>query len=83
MRVAVGLRQAAALRKQIAERRGQARTAVIAALDAFAAAIDRAAGAPILVPGEEWFDTELSSTLARLASWRSFRVRTTPAPVSR
>jgi hypothetical protein len=28
------------------------------ALDAFAGAVDRAAGPPILLPGEEFFDTE-------------------------
>jgi hypothetical protein len=38
-------------------------------LDAFAAAVDRAAGPPVLVPGEEYFDTEEvdPTTLRRLA----------------
>jgi photosystem II stability/assembly factor-like uncharacterized protein len=63
VRVAVGLRQADALRKQIAALRqpGQAGAdakAVLDALDAFAGAVDRAAGPPILLPGEEFFDTE-------------------------
>jgi hypothetical protein len=66
VRVAVGLRQAAALRKQIAALRGKAGAA---ALDALAAAVDRAAGPPIVVPGEEFFDTEEvdPTTLRRLA----------------
>jgi photosystem II stability/assembly factor-like uncharacterized protein len=69
VRVAVGLREAVALRKQIGERRGQAGGAATSVLDAFAAAIDRAAGPPILVPGEEVFDTEEidPTTLRRLA----------------
>ena len=66
VRVAVGLRQAAALRKQIAALRQPGPAAV---LDALAAAIDRAAGAPILVTGEEFFDTEEvePTTLRRLS----------------
>ena len=71
VRVAVGLRQADALRKQIAALRkpGQARADATAALDAFASAVDRAAGPPILVPGEEFFDTEEidPTSLRRLA----------------
>jgi hypothetical protein len=63
VRVAVGLRQAAALRKQIAA------SARSRALDALTSAIDRAAGPPILVPGEEVFDTEEvePTTLRRLS----------------
>jgi hypothetical protein len=63
VRVAVGLRQAAALRKQIAALRDPEGAA------ALSSAIDRAAGAPILVPGEEVFDTEEvdPTTLRRLS----------------
>jgi len=63
VRVAVGLRQAAALRKQIAALRDPEGAA------ALSSAIDRAAGAPILVPGEEYFDTEDvdPTTLRRLS----------------
>jgi photosystem II stability/assembly factor-like uncharacterized protein len=63
VRVAAGLRQADALRKQIAALRQPGLAA------ALAAAIDRAAGPPVLVPGEEWFDTEEvdPTTLRRLA----------------
>jgi photosystem II stability/assembly factor-like uncharacterized protein len=63
VRVAVGLRQATSLRKQIAALRDPAGAA------ALTAAIDRAAGAPILVPGEEYFDTEDvdPTTLRRLS----------------
>jgi photosystem II stability/assembly factor-like uncharacterized protein len=64
--VAVGQRQATALRKQIAALPKPGPSGV---LDALVAAIDRAAGAPILVPGEEYFDTELvePTTLRRLS----------------
>jgi photosystem II stability/assembly factor-like uncharacterized protein len=60
VRVAVGLRQADALRKQIATLRqpGAGAKSALDALDAFAKAVDRAAGPPILLPGEEFFDTE-------------------------
>jgi photosystem II stability/assembly factor-like uncharacterized protein len=68
--VAVGMRQADALRKQIAALRQPGRAgAEASALDAFAAAVERAAGPPVLRPGEEFFDTEDvdPTTLRRLA----------------
>ncbi len=65
--VAGALRQAAALRKGIAALRLPGEAA--AALSKLTTAIDRAAGPPVLVPGEEFFDTEEISltTLRRLA----------------
>jgi photosystem II stability/assembly factor-like uncharacterized protein len=70
VRVAVGLRQADLLRKQIAALRGKATGAAAADLGAFAKSIDRAAGPPILSPGEEFFETEEASptSLRRLAT---------------
>ncbi len=69
IRVAVGLRQADALRKQIAARRQPGRAGADAALDALSAAVDRAAGPPVLTPGEEFFNTEEAdpTSLRRLA----------------
>jgi photosystem II stability/assembly factor-like uncharacterized protein len=65
VRVAAGLRQAAAVRKQIA-----AGAYPAGALDALVAAIDRAAGAPILEPGEERYDSDEAdpTTLRRLSA---------------
>jgi hypothetical protein len=70
LRVAMGLRQADLLRKQMAALRGKASGAAAAGLEAFAKAVDRAAGPPILSPGEEFFETEEASptSLRRLAT---------------
>ena len=72
VRVAVALKQAAALRSQMAAARGRAAggAAATAALDMLAQGIDRAAGPPILFPGEEFFDTEEipATTLRRLST---------------
>ncbi len=69
IRVAVGLRQSDALRKQIAALRGPAGGNAASALDAFLKEVNRAAGPPILLPGEEFFDTEevAPATLRRLS----------------
>jgi photosystem II stability/assembly factor-like uncharacterized protein len=70
VRVAVALKQAAALRSQIAAARGKAAGGAAPALDTLGGAIDRAAGPPILFPGEEFFDTEeiSATTLRRLSA---------------
>ena len=57
LRVARALKQAADLRSAIAARRKDA-PAAATALDAFALAIDRAAGPPVRSRSEEFFETE-------------------------
>ena len=70
VRVALAQRQADGLRKQIAALKGKAVAAQASALADLSKAIDRAAGPPILSPGEEFFDTEEISptSLRRLGS---------------
>jgi hypothetical protein len=69
VRVAAALREANALRTQIATLHKTTRKAP-PALEVFAKALDRAAGPPVLAPGEEFFDTEeiAPTTLRRLAT---------------
>ena len=67
VRVALALRQADALRRQMAAHKGK--PGAEQALSAFGRAVDRAAGPPILAPGEEFFDTEeISPTSLRRLS---------------
>jgi hypothetical protein len=61
VRVAAGLRQADALRKQIASLRGKGAGAAAGELDAFVTALDRAAGPPVPAAGEEFFEAEEAS----------------------
>jgi photosystem II stability/assembly factor-like uncharacterized protein len=77
VRVALGLSQAGALRKQIAALRGKVSEAAAGELDGFIKALNSAAGPPILVPGEEFFETgeaavtslrRLSASLSSLQS---------------
>jgi photosystem II stability/assembly factor-like uncharacterized protein len=70
VRVAVALRQTAALRKQIAAARDKALAGAVSALDEFAKAIDRVAGPPPSDSGGEFFDTEGTdpTALRRLAA---------------
>jgi len=70
VRVAVALKQASALRSQMASARPKAAGGASAALDTLAQAIDRAAGPPVLFPGEEFFDGEEipATTLRRLST---------------
>jgi hypothetical protein len=67
--VALGLRQADALRRQIVVLRGKAWAEAAAALDAFARALDRAAGPALPAGGEEFFEAEEASptSLRRLS----------------
>lgn len=67
VRVAAAQKQANELRAQISARRKEAPAA---ALDAFAKAVDHAAGPPIRTAGEEFFDDEeiAPTTLRRLAT---------------
>jgi photosystem II stability/assembly factor-like uncharacterized protein len=67
--VALGLRQADALRRQIVVLRGKAWAEAEAALDALAGALDRAAGPALPAAGEEFFEAEEASptSLRRLS----------------
>lgn len=70
VRVAVGLRQADALRTQIGALRGTASGGAASALEALTKSIDRAAGPPVLTPAEERFGSRDAdpTSLRRLAS---------------
>jgi len=70
VRVAVALREADTLRKQISAARDKAKGAAVSALDALGKAIDVAAGPPLLGSGEAFFGVLEGSptSLRRLAS---------------
>ena len=71
VRVALGLHQAASLRKQIAALRGKVSEPAAGQFDALVKALDRAAGPPILIPGEEFFETEPAGPTSLRRLWTS------------